>query len=108
MVEGVLQTFRRRLELREAVQFANVLPLLTRALFVSDWDPDEPRRLFEERAAMTSEVQGLRGEHNSAPDTCIRDVAVALRRHVREAEFDAVLATLPAGSAEFWRVADAA
>jgi uncharacterized protein (DUF2267 family) len=108
MVEGVLQTFRRRLELREAVLFADALPLLTRALFVSDWDPDEPPRPFGDRATQTAEAQGLRGGHNFAPNSCIRDVAIAVRRNVREPEFDAVLAKLPVGAAEFWRVADAA
>jgi len=37
MTQGVLQTFRRRLSFEEAMAFANVLPLLLRALFVTDW-----------------------------------------------------------------------
>jgi uncharacterized protein (DUF2267 family) len=39
MVQGVLQTFRRRLTLPEAIQFAGVLPVVLRALFVADWHP---------------------------------------------------------------------
>lgn len=35
MVQGVLQTFRRRLDVKEAVLFANVLPPMLRALFVT-------------------------------------------------------------------------
>jgi uncharacterized protein (DUF2267 family) len=104
MVQGVFQVFRRRLEPREAVRFAGVLPPLLRALFVEDWDMDEPRRAFETRDAMTREVQALRRDHNFAPDTAIRDVARALRRNVDAAALDAILATLPDGARAFWRV----
>lgn len=103
MVQGVLQAFRRRLELRDAIRFASALPPLLRAAFVADWDPEEARRPFGDRAAMTREVQDLRRDHNLAPDTAIGDVAAALRRHVDGAAFDAVLATLPHGAADFWR-----
>ena len=103
MTQGVLQTFRRRLELADAVRFASVLPGLVRALFVAEWDPAEPRRPFEDRAAMTREAQRLRPDHNLAPDSCIRDVARALRRHLPdEAAFERVLATLPPGARDFW------
>ena len=103
MVQGVLQAFRRRLSLADAIRFAGVLPAVVRALFVADWDPDEPQRPFGDRASMTAEVQALRANHNFAPETAIRDVAAALRKHVDAAEFDALLATLPAGASEFWR-----
>ena len=104
MVQGVLQAFRRRLDVREAIRFAAVLPPILRALFVADWDVDEPRQPFGDRAAMTAEVQNLRGDHNVAPDTSIADVARALRRHVDPARFAQVLATLPPGATDFWRI----
>ena len=100
MIQGVLQAFRRRLGLRDAIRFADALPPIVRAIFVSDWDPDEPQR----RAAMTRDAQSLRKDHNFSPETCIRDVATALRRHIDEDAFDRVLATLPRAAAEFWRV----
>lgn len=104
MVEGVFRAFRRRLNLDDAIRFADVLPPVARALFVADWDPEEPRRPFEDRAAMTREAQSLRGGHNFAPDSCIRDVAAALRASVDEAEFDALLARLPEDTRAFWAV----
>lgn len=103
MAQGVLQTFRRRLDVRQTARFANVLPPVLRALFVADWDPDEPRRPFESREAMTKEAQALRRDHNFAPDTAIRDVAIALRKNVDVGALDRVLGTLPAGAADFWR-----
>ena len=103
MVQGVLQVFRRRLEVNEAIRFVSVLPVGLRALFVADWDVDEPKRQFEDRAVMTKEVQALRAEHNFAPERAIRDVATALRRNLDEAAFDRVLATLPQGATQFWQ-----
>lgn len=103
MVQGVLLVFRRRLDVRDAVLFANVLPPLLRALFVADWDTDEPKRPFADRAVMTKEVQALRADHNFSPETAIRDVAVALRQNVDEAALDRVLARLPEGAVQFWQ-----
>jgi uncharacterized protein (DUF2267 family) len=103
MVQGVFQAFRRRLDVREAIRFANVLPPVLRALFVADWDLDEPRRPFEDRTTMTREVQALRPDHNLAPDSSIGDVAAALRRNIDQAELDRVLASLPPGAQDFWK-----
>lgn len=104
MVQGVFQAFRGRLDIRDAIRFANMLPPLLRALFVDDWDVDEPRRSFGSREAMTREVQALRLDHNFAPDSAIRDVAVALRKRVDETALDRLLAMLPEGAQAFWRL----
>ena len=104
MVQAVLQTFRRRLDVREALLFASVLPPVLRALFVADWDLDEPWRRFADVATMTREVRGLRPDHNVSPDSAIRDVARALRQNLDAAALDRVLARLPEGAAAFWRL----
>jgi uncharacterized protein (DUF2267 family) len=103
MVQGVFQAFRRRLQFEQAIQFLSILPVGARALFVAEWDVDEPKRPFEDRAVMTKEVQALRSEHNFAPETATEDVAGALRRNVDESAFERVLGTLPEGAREFWR-----
>lgn len=102
ITQAVFQVFRRRLSLPDAIRFAQVLPVGLRALFVADWDPDEPRRVFGSRDDMTRELHELRPEHNYSGDTSISDVAKALRLHVDEVAFEATLATLPAGAVEFW------
>ena len=104
MVQAVLQTFRRRLEIRDAIRFAAVLPPILRALFITDWDPDEPKRSFTSRTDFTREVQSLRRDHNFSPETAIHDVAVALRRWVAKETFDGILDQLPPGAADFWRI----
>ena len=105
MVQGVLQTFRRRLPLTDAIRFAGILPPILRAIFVADWDTDEPLRPFADRVAMTEEVKALRQHHNFAPDTAIRDVAAALRRAMDPKTLDTMLATLPPGATAFWAAA---
>jgi len=104
MVVGVLHTFRRRLTAAEALRFANVLPPVLRAIFVADWDTEQPPLPFSDRAALTREVQALRAAHNFAPDDAIRAVAQALRRQVDVEALERVLATLPAGAREYWAV----
>lgn len=102
VTQAVFQVFRRRLSLGDAIRFAQVLPVGLRALFVADWDPDEPMRPFGSREEMTRELLELRPEHNYSSETSIADVAAALRMHVDAAAFDAALATLPAAAAAFW------
>lgn len=104
IAQGVFQAFRRRLEIKDAIRFANALPVGLRALFVADWDPDETKRPFEDRATMTREVQSLRPLHNYAPDDAILIVAKALRHNVDREAFARVLATLPEGAIEFWKI----
>ncbi|BFU88910.1 MAG: hypothetical protein NTAFB01_00970 [Nitrospira sp.] len=106
MVQGVFQTFRRRLSLAQAIEFANILPPVLRALFMEDWKTNEPVQEFGTRTQMTLEVQSLRKEHNFAPDTAIRDVAEAVRRNVDQAHLDRVLSELPRGARDFLATKD--
>lgn len=102
MVDGVLRTFRRRLEPAEAIAFAQVLPACLRALFIRDWDLDEPRKTFDTREAMTLEVKALRSEHNLSTESAIADVASVLRETLDIAVLDQALAGLPEGAKRFW------
>ncbi|MGZ3739988.1 MAG: DUF2267 domain-containing protein [Bdellovibrionota bacterium] len=103
MVQAVLQAFRRRLDIKDAIRFANILPASTRALFVADWNPDEPKKAFGDPASLLEEVKSLRSDHNFSPDTAVRDVALALKKNLDQKAFERLLSTLPAGAAEFWR-----
>lgn len=103
MTQSVFQVFRRRLSTKDAIAFANILPICLRALFVTDWDTDEEIRPFESREVMTEEVKLLREEHNFSTETAIRDVAQALRRYVDEDAFEKLLEQLPAGAKAFWK-----
>jgi|TARA_A100001391_G_scaffold151954_2_gene109745 uncharacterized protein (DUF2267 family) len=99
--DGVFRAFRARLEIQQALDFANVLPAVLRAIFVQDWVPTPPQP-WGGRKDWTREAKLLRQHHNLSPDTVVADVAWALRRHVDEATFEAVLARLPQEARAFW------
>jgi len=104
ITQAVFQTFRRRLELGDAIRFTQLLPVGLRALFVADWDPAESRRPFGSREEMTRELCELRPEHNYSSPSSIEDVATALRLHLDSRALDELLATLPEGAMEFWAI----
>ena len=100
-VEGVLRAFRRRLTPQQAIDFAQVLPSVLRALFVADWQLQPPIPPGS-RADWTAEAMALRPHHNLTPPNCVAATALALRKSVLRADLDRVLATLPPFAAEFW------
>jgi uncharacterized protein (DUF2267 family) len=102
-VEGVLRAFRRRLEVQEALDFAQVLPAVLRALVVADWQIG-PAVAAGTRADWTAAAKALRRHHNLTPDTCVEATALALRKSVLPEDMARVLGRLPAFAAEFWAV----
>jgi uncharacterized protein (DUF2267 family) len=102
--EAVLHTFRRRLLLRDVLKFAAVLPPVIRALFLANWNIDEPLLPYADRSVMTREVKALRPDHNFSPDSAIGDVAKALYQSVNHNAFNLVLNSLPKGAVEFWKI----
>ncbi|WP_312222493.1 DUF2267 domain-containing protein [Rhizobium rhizoryzae] len=102
MLQAVLQVFRRRLTLPQAIEFAGILPPVVRAIFVSDWNTDEPLKPFETHEQMMAEVRQLRHNHNLSTPSAIEDVTIAIRRHVDETKLRATLGQLPEGALAFW------
>lgn len=102
VLQGVLHAFRRRVGVQESLWFADLLPVGVRALYVHEWDIDEDRRPFGDPLELAAEVRALRSPHNWAPETCVPDVARALRRFVDEQALDDLLRRLPTGAATFW------
>lgn len=101
-VEGVLRAFRHRLTPQQAIDFAQVLPAVPRALFVADWHLDTPPRPAGTRADWAADARALRPHHNLTPPHCIEATALALRKSVLQADLDRVLARLPPFATEFW------
>lgn len=102
---AVLHVFRSHLSVNQALAFADVLPPVTRAIFVEGWRPDGSNgtRGFPDRGELHREVKSVRRDHNLAPDTAIADVAAALRRSsVDKRALDNILKGFPEGAVEFW------
>ncbi|MBX9468353.1 MAG: DUF2267 domain-containing protein [Rhizobium sp.] len=104
MLQAVLQVFRDRLTVAQAIDFANVLPPVLRAIFVSDWDVEAPPKPFVGRNELMKEVRAFRHDHNLSTDTAIEEVTATIRRHVDPATFERVLRTLPEKAGDFWSV----
>ena len=101
-VQGVLRAFRRRLTPQQAIDFAQVLPAVLRALFVADWQMEDGPAPPGTRADWTAEAQALRPHHNLTPRNCVEATALALRKSVLREDLERVLSTLPPFAAEFW------
>ncbi|THV14363.1 DUF2267 domain-containing protein [Rhizobium rhizophilum] len=102
MLQAVLQVFRHRLTVAQAIAFANALPPVLRAIFVSDWDVEAPPKPFVGRNELMKEVRAFRHDHNLSTDTAIEEVTATIRRHVDPATFERVLRTLPEEAGDFW------
>jgi uncharacterized protein (DUF2267 family) len=100
-VEAVLRAFRRRLTSQQAIDFAQVLPSVLRALFVADWQLSDPAPPGN-RADWTAEAMALRPHHNQTPPNCVAATALALRKSVQRQDLDRVLAKLPPFATDFW------
>jgi len=104
ILRAVLHVFRNHLTVAEALAFADILPAVLRAIFVEDWHPAADAPPFPDRQALIEEVKANRRDHNLASESSIGEVATALRRNVDNTNLDRVLAKLPAGAADYWRV----
>jgi len=102
-VEGVLKAFRCRLTVQEALDFAQVLPAVLRALFVADWHIAPPVAAGT-RDEWRAEAKALRPHHNLTPDNCVEATALALRKSILQEDLERVMARLPTFAAEFWSV----
>jgi len=102
ILRAVLHVFRDHLTVDDALRFAEILPVVLRAIFVENWYPDAKPAPFPDRATLVQEVKAVRRDHNLASETSISEVAAALRRNVNNTDLDRVLATLPAGAVEYW------
>lgn len=101
-VQAVLRAFRRRLTPQQAIDFAQILPSVLRALFVADWQLVEGPVAPGTRADWTAEAMALRPHHNLTPPNCVEAVAFALRKSILREDLERVLATLPPFATEFW------
>lgn len=101
--QAVFRVFRRRVSVADALIFADALPPVLRAIFVSDWNVEEPKLSFTSRESMAREVHEFRRDHNFAPETALTDVADSLWSVVDRFEFERMLAKLPTDAAAFWK-----
>ncbi|MFZ7092176.1 DUF2267 domain-containing protein [Primorskyibacter sp. 2E233] len=103
MTEGVFRAFRGRLTPQQALDFAQDLPALPRALFVQNWQLADPVP-WADPATILAEVKALRKNHNFAPDNAVEAVSFALHRAVRPDILRRALAKIGPEAQAFWQL----
>ena len=104
--DAVFQVFRKRLTVDQGLVFADQLPCVLRAIFVTGWHPQDPPLPFADRETLTREVQEVRKDHNLTPDNAISAVAWAVRRCVRHVDFDRVLHDISPDAVAYWHATE--
>ncbi len=101
---AVFLVFRSHVEPQVALDFANALPPVLRAIFIEDWNLAAPVTPMPGKERLLAEVKAIREAHNFSTDTAIAEVALALRRNMNKLDYDLMLQKLPAEAAQFWKV----
>ena len=105
---AVFLVFRSHVAQQVALDFANALPPVLRAIFMEDWNLAIPVTPMPGKEKLLAEVKAIREGHNFSTDTAIADVALALRQNMNELDYDLMLQNLPAEAERFWRAVAAA
>ena len=105
MTRSVFLVFRAHVAAQAAMDFAQFLPAVLRAIFIEEWDLDAPVTPFPAAAVLSAEVRAIREAHNFSTPTAISEVAEALRHAMKPEDHAAMLAKLPAEAARFWTTA---
>ncbi len=102
--QAVLLAFRKRLTAEQVLLFANVLPVVLRAIFTKEWQREEYTADFGDEADWIADIKGLRARHNFSEDATLRHVSGVLLNHVDEEEFRRTLQEIGPEALRFWGV----
>jgi len=103
-IRNVLLVFRSHVEPQVAMDFAQFLPAVLRAIFVEEWNLASAITPFPDRETQLKEVMSIRPDHNVSPPSAIHDVAVALRNALKKEDYALMMKNLPADARQFWTV----
>jgi uncharacterized protein (DUF2267 family) len=104
MLRAVLLVFRGHVDLQVAIDFAQSLPPVLRAIFIEDWNVAAPVTPFPDDETLQKEVMAIRPDHNVSTPTAIADVARALRNAMKREDHAFMLTRLPGPARRFWLV----
>ena len=102
-IRSVFLVFRSHVEPQVALDFANALPPILRAIFIEDWNLASPVTPMPGKEKLRAEVKAIREAHNFSTDTAIAEVALALHRNMNELDYNLMLKNLPAEAATYWK-----
>lgn len=99
--QAVLHAFRARICVQDALDFANLLPAILRAIFVADWQIAPPRP-WPTRDDLRSEMLDLRRDHNFCPPDLLEVLLRAIPATTRRMEFDRLMIRIGPEAGDFW------
>lgn len=101
---AAFHVFRSHVEAQTAMDFAQFLPAVLRAIFVEDWVLSAAVTPFPDRDTLLNEVMANRPDHNVSPPSAIHDVALALRHCLKKEDYALMIKQLPPDARSFWTV----
>lgn len=101
-VQATLLVFRNRLTAEQILMFADTLPAVLRAIFISGWSSDDFKPEFGGDGDWQAEVKAVRMDHNFSNDETPARVAAVLRQHVELPRFERVLQQIGPDALRFW------
>jgi len=101
---AVFHVFRSHVLPQVALDFAQFLPAVLRAIFVEEWDLASATTPFPDPETQLKEVMSIRPDHNVSPPSAIHDVAVALRNALKKEDYALMMKNLAADARQFWMV----
>ena len=102
MTRSVFIVFRAHVAPQVAMDFAQSLPAVLRAIFIEDWKLSDPVTPFPDRETLTTEVHAVREAHNFSTPNAIAEVALALKHAMKAEDYRFMLDRLPADARDFW------
>lgn len=102
MTRAVFMVFRAHVAPQVAMDFAQGLPAVLRAIFIEDWDLSQPVTPFPDRDTLTKEVHAIREAHNFSTPNAIADVALALKRAMKAEDYRFMIENLPPDAVGYW------
>ena len=102
-IQAVLISFRARLSVQQALDFADLLPAVLRAVFVSDWQVAWPLP-WSGREEIRAEMRALRPDHNFCPPELLEHLLRAIPATTRQMDLERVLDRIGPEARAFWRL----
>ena len=102
MMGAVLHEFRDHLSTAQAIAFADGLPPLVCAIFVTAWRPGDEPVAFTSRQAFSDAVVRRLSPHHFPPASLVADVFALLAPRLDSARSAAVIDELPNGLRELF------
>ncbi len=111
VLRAVLHTLRERITISESLHFLSQLPMFLKGIYVDNWKFREKPLDITTIEEFTSEVEKHQAQYgeqefswNRSTEEIVQIVLKTLNIYVSKGESEDIIAQLPAGLKELWRI----